>query len=95
MALTGRKKVAKSKLMVASNSQQRHIFRHMVSFNIPIKPWPQQPHILQKPLRKRVNIGHGIPVTSIPVLTICLRLYLGLLLEATISFDIATFFSPC
>ena len=44
MALTGRKKVAKSKLMVASNSQQRHIFRHMVSFYVPIKPWPQQLH---------------------------------------------------
>ena len=41
MALTGRKKVAKSKLMVASNSQQRHIFRHMVSFYVPIKSWPQ------------------------------------------------------
>ena len=64
MALTGRKKVAKSKLMVASNSQQRHIFRHMVSFYVPIKSWPQWPHILQKPLRKRVDIGHSIPVTS-------------------------------
>ena len=68
MALIGRKKVAMSKLMVASISQQRNNFRHMVSFYVPINPWPQQPHILQKPLRKRVNIGHSIPVTSIPVL---------------------------
>ena len=68
MALTGRKKVAISKPMVASNSQQRNNFRHMVSFYVPINPWPQQPHILQKPLRKRVNIGHSILVTSIPVL---------------------------
>ena len=68
MALTGRKKVAMSKLMVAFNSQRRHIFRHMVSFYVTIKPWPQQPHILQKPLRKRVDIGHSIPATSIPVL---------------------------
>ena len=41
MALTGRKKVAMSKLMIASNSQRRHIFRHMVSFYVTIKPWPQ------------------------------------------------------
>ena len=41
MALTGRKKVAMSKLMVASNSQQRNSFRHMVSVYVPIKPWPQ------------------------------------------------------
>ena len=68
MALTGRKKVAMSKLMVASNSQQRNNFRHMVSFYVPINPWPQQPHILQKPLRKRVDIGHSIPATSIPIL---------------------------
>ena len=47
MALTGRKKVAMSKLMVASNSQQRHNFKHMVSFYVPIKPWPQQPHKVQ------------------------------------------------
>ena len=57
-----------SKLMVASNSQQRNNFRHMVSFYVPINPWPQQPHILQKPLRKRVEIGHSIRATSIPVL---------------------------
>jgi len=44
MALTARKKVAISKLMVAYNSQQRYIFRHMVSFYVPIEPWPQQPH---------------------------------------------------
>ena len=43
MALTGRKKEAMSKLIVASNSQQRNNFRHMVSFFVPIKPWPQQP----------------------------------------------------
>ena len=49
MALTGRKKVAMSKLMVASNSQQRNNFRHMVSFYVPINPWPQQPHIVQRP----------------------------------------------
>ena len=47
MALTGRKKVAMSKLMVASNSQERHNFKHMVSFYVPIKPWPQQPHKVQ------------------------------------------------
>ena len=50
--------------MVASNSQQRNNFRHMVNFYVPINPWPQQPNILQKPLRKRVDIGHSIPVTS-------------------------------
>ena len=44
MALTGGKKVAMSKPMVASNGQRRHIFRHMVSFYVPIKPWPQQHH---------------------------------------------------
>ena len=68
MALTGRKKVAMSKLMAASNSQQKHNFKHMVSFHVPIKPWPQRPHVLQKPLRKRVDIGHSIPMTHIPVL---------------------------
>ena len=68
MALTGRKKVAMSKLMAASNSQQRHNFKHMVSFYAPIKTLPQWPHVLQKPLRKRVDLGHSIPVTSIPVL---------------------------
>ena len=68
MALTGREKVAMSKVMVASNSQQRNNFRHMVSFYVPINLWPQQPHILQKPLRKRVDIGHSIPTTSIPAL---------------------------
>ena len=47
MALTGTKKVAMSKLMIASNSQQRHIFRYMFSFYVPIKPWPQQPHKVQ------------------------------------------------
>ena len=47
MALTGRKKVAMSKLMVAYNSQERNNFKHMVSFYIPIKPWPQQPHKVQ------------------------------------------------
>ena len=47
MALTGIKKVAMSKLMVASNNQQRKNFRHMVSFYVPIKPWPQQPHKIQ------------------------------------------------
>ena len=47
MALTGRKKEAMSILMVASNSQQKHIFRHMLSFYVPIKPWPQQPHKVQ------------------------------------------------
>ena len=57
-----------SKLMVASNSQQRYNFRHMVSFYVLINHWPQQPHVLQKPLRKGVNIGHSILVTSIPVL---------------------------
>ena len=68
MALTGRKKVAMSEVMVAFSSQQRNNFRHMVSFYVPINPWPQQPHILEKPLRKRVNIGHSTLVTSIPVL---------------------------
>ena len=47
MALTGRKKVAMSKLMVASNSQEKHNFKHMVSFCVPIKLWPQQPHKVQ------------------------------------------------
>ena len=47
MALTGRKKVAMSKLMIASNSQRRHIFKYMVSFHLTIKPWPQQPHKVQ------------------------------------------------
>ena len=47
MALTGRKKVAMSKLIVPSNSQQKNNFRHMVSFYVPIKPWPQQPHKVQ------------------------------------------------
>ena len=65
MALTGRKKVAMSKLMVASYSQQRNNFRHMVSFDVPINPWPQQPNILQKPLRKRVDIRHSILVTTV------------------------------
>ena len=65
MALTGRKKVAMSKLMVAFNSQQRNNFRHMVSFDEPINPWPQQPNILQKPLRKRVDIRHSILVTTV------------------------------
>ena len=37
MALTGRKKVAMSKLMVASNSQGRHNSQHMVSFHVPIE----------------------------------------------------------
>ena len=68
MALTGIKVVAMSKIMVASNSQQRNNFRHMVSFYVPIKPWPKQPHILKKPLRKRVDIGHSIPMNSIPVI---------------------------
>ena len=40
----------------------------MVRFYVPIKPRHQRPHILQKPLRKRVDIGYSIPVTSIPVL---------------------------
>ena len=44
MALTGRKNVAMSKLMVASNSQRRHICKRMVSFYVPVKPRPQQPH---------------------------------------------------
>ena len=44
MALTGRKKVAMSKLMKACNSQQMHICKHMVNFYVPIKPWPQQLH---------------------------------------------------
>ena len=47
MALTGRKKVAMSKLMAVSNSQQKYNFKHMVSFYVPIKPWPQQPHKVQ------------------------------------------------
>ena len=47
MALTGRKKVAMSKIMVASNSQRSYIFKHMVTFYVPIKPWPQQPHKVQ------------------------------------------------
>ena len=47
MALTGRKKVAMSKLMVAFNSQRRNNLIHMVSFYVPIKPWPQQPHKIQ------------------------------------------------
>ena len=54
-----------SKLMVASNSQQKNNFRHMVSFDVPINPWPQQPNILQKPLRKRVDIRHSILVTTV------------------------------
>ena len=41
MALTGRKKVAVSKLMVAFNSQQRNNYKHMVSFYVTVKPWPQ------------------------------------------------------
>ena len=64
MALTGRKKVAMSKLMVASDSQRRNNFKHMVCFYVSIKPLPQWPYVLQKPLRKRVDIGHSIPVTS-------------------------------
>ena len=40
MALKGRKKVAMSRLMVASNSQQRNNFIHMVSFYVPIKTLP-------------------------------------------------------
>ena len=40
MAKTGRKKVAMSKLMVASNSKRRYIFEHMVSFYVPIKNLP-------------------------------------------------------
>ena len=36
-----------SKLMVAFDSQQKHNFRHMVSFYAPIKPWPQQYHEVQ------------------------------------------------
>ena len=47
MALTKRTKVAMSKLMVASNKQRKHNFKHMVNFYIPIKPWPQQPHKVQ------------------------------------------------
>ena len=62
MALTGRKNVAISKLMVASNSQLGYNFKHMVS------PLPQLPHVLQKPLRKRVEIGHSIPMTNILVI---------------------------
>ena len=69
MALTGRKIVAMSKLMVASNSHRRDICKYMVGFYVSIKPCPQCPHILQKPLRKRVDIGHSIPVTS--VLELC------------------------
>ena len=57
-----------SKLMVPSYGQRRYICKHMVRFYVPIKSWPQWPHILQKPLHKRVDIGHSIPVTSIPVL---------------------------
>ena len=68
MALKGRKKVAMSNLMVAPNSQRRYIFKHMVRLYVPIKPCPQWPHILQKLLRKRVDIGHSIPMSSIPVL---------------------------
>ena len=55
MALTGRKNVAMSKLMVACNSQRRCIF---LTYG----------QILCKPLRKGVDIGHSIPVTSIPAL---------------------------
>ena len=62
------KKVAISKVMVASNSQQKYNFKYMVSFHVPIRPLPQWPHVLQKPLCKRVDIGHSIPATSIPVL---------------------------
>ena len=46
MALTGRKK-AMSKRMVVSNYQQRYIFKHMVSFYVLIKPWPQQSQKVQ------------------------------------------------
>ena len=42
-----KKKVAMSKLMVGSNSQRKNIFIQMVSFYVPIKPWPQQPHNVQ------------------------------------------------
>ena len=47
MALPGRKKVAMLKLMVASNSQRRNNFIQVVSFYVPIKLWPQQPHKVQ------------------------------------------------
>ena len=66
MALTGRKNVAMSKLMVASNSERRHICKHMVRFYVPIKPWPRGPHSLKKPLRKRRDTVHSVTVTSIP-----------------------------
>ena len=35
---------AMSKLMVASNSQGRQICKRIVSFYVPVKPWPQQSH---------------------------------------------------